>query len=174
MCTTDNENVGLSPMILLVFSVQSDEYGDGLLFEPPQLIRRGKNLVFFADLLEQEGETWEEVSKSLGVSKQCAHVLKSRVKKRLMDEVVRILGSRSQSSIAKWVGKQSLPTPICQSPKTQACGTRWSWLIRPIGHVIDPRYERSDPNTKSRRTTSSRNDRTLTTCCRNGCCVRAY
>ena len=52
------------------------------------MIRRGKNLVFFADLLEQEGETCEEVSKSLGVSKQCAHVLKSRVKKRLMDEVV--------------------------------------------------------------------------------------
>ena len=40
-----------------------------------------------------EGESCEQVSKSLGISKQSAHVLKSRVKKRLMDEVVRILDS---------------------------------------------------------------------------------
>ena len=40
-----------------------------------------------------EGESFEQVSKSLGISKQSAHVLKSRVKKRLMDEVVRILDS---------------------------------------------------------------------------------
>ena len=40
-----------------------------------------------------EGESCEQVSRSLGISKQSAHVLKSRVKKRLMDEVLRILDS---------------------------------------------------------------------------------
>ena len=56
-----------------------------------QRIFSGKAVEVF--LRVHEGESCEQVSKSLGISKQSGHVLKSRVKKRLMDEVVRILDS---------------------------------------------------------------------------------
>lgn len=63
----------------------------GLAMARIENIFTGKAIEVF--LRVQEGESIEEVSESLGINRQSARVLKSRVKKRLMFEVIKIRNS---------------------------------------------------------------------------------